>query len=67
MRKPLKLVVQIIQPTKPPQHSLMDLKRWTSFALGTGLAISEALPFVDNSYNGILHAIKQIKQEVDKT
>jgi hypothetical protein len=42
-------------------------KRWVSFTLGTGLAISESLPFVDNSYNGIIHTLKQIREEIDKT
>jgi hypothetical protein len=70
MRKPLRLVVQIVQPKQSGTNQTINHTNWkklTSFTLGTGLAISEALPFIDNSYNGILHSIKQIKQEIDKT
>ena len=67
MRKSLQLVVRVVYPPTPqPTRSSILWQRWPSLLLGTGLAISESLPFMDHSYNGIFHALKQIKQELDR-
>lgn len=58
--KPLQFVVRVIYPSPKVSPSK---PKWISFVLGSGLAISEVLPFVDNQYNGVLHAIKKIKEE----
>lgn len=66
MRKPLQLIVRVVYPPISQPVKSTPWKKWSSLALGTGLAISESLPFMDHSYNGILHALKQIKQELDQ-
>jgi hypothetical protein len=65
-RKARQIVVRFA-PLKSNTPVVHPWKRWVSFTLGTGLAISESLPFVDNQYNGIIHAVKQIREEIDKT
>lgn len=37
-----------------------------SFSTGTILCISESMPFIDNEYNGVLHALSKIQQEYTK-
>lgn len=64
MRKPLKLIVQLYQP--PATSKPVVYHKWVSFALGTGLAVSESMPFIDNPYNGVFHALKSIHKEWDK-
>ena len=60
-----KIIVHLVYPsvTKPIEHGW---KKWGSFVLGSGLAISETLPFIDNEYNGVIHALKRVKEEFDK-
>jgi hypothetical protein len=36
---------------------------YISFATGSLLAISESMPFINNEYNGVLHALSKIQQE----
>lgn len=44
-------------PTKPNWHS------YISFVTGSMLFMSESMPFVDNNYNGILHALIKVRDE----
>jgi hypothetical protein len=39
---------------------------YISFGTGTLLAISESMPFINNEYNGVLHALSKIQQEYIK-
>lgn len=64
MRKPLKLIVQLHYPPTPSTKPVVYHK-WISFALGSVLAVSESLPFMDNPYNGVFHALKSIRKEWD--
>jgi hypothetical protein len=45
------------KPVKTNWHNII------SFGTGTILCISETMPFIDNEYNGILHALSKIQQE----
>jgi len=45
---------------KPNWHS------YISFCTGTILCISESMPFFDNEYNGILHALSKVQEEYIK-
>jgi hypothetical protein len=60
-----KIIVHLVYPTvtKPIEQSW---KKWGSFVLGSGLAISETLPFIDNEYNGLIHALKRAAEEFEK-
>lgn len=39
---------------------------YISFGTGTLLAVSESMPFINNEYNGVLHALLKIQQEYTK-
>lgn len=47
----------IIPKTKTNWHA------YISFGTSMLLAISESMPFIDNEYNGVLHAVNKIHQE----
>ena len=51
-----KVIADYLKPKKS-YHGLI------SFLTGSTLAISESLPFVDNKYNGIIHALSIIQKE----
>ena len=36
---------------------------YISFISGTLLTVSESLPFIDNKYNGIVHALSKVQHE----
>jgi len=60
-----KIIVHLVYPTST-KSAEQCWKKWGSFALGSGLAISETLPFIDNQYNGLIHALKKVKEEFEK-
>lgn len=62
-----KIVVHLVYPTVKNANITFPKSKWISFSLGTGLAISETLPFVDTEYNGLIHGLKRIKEEWDKS
>lgn len=49
----MRIWVQMVQPSAPKPQFRPGV--W----LGVALAVSESLPFVDNKYNGIIHALKE--------
>jgi hypothetical protein len=52
-----KIKIETSQPVKT------NLRSYISFFTGSLLAISESMPFIDNEYNGVLHALSKIRQE----
>lgn len=49
-------------PVKIPKAKT-NWHAYISFGTGTLLSISESMPFIDNEYNGVLHAVNKIHQE----
>jgi hypothetical protein len=45
------------------KSSKINYSQYVSFISGSLLAISETIPFIDNKYNGILHALSIIQSE----
>lgn len=48
------------KPVKTNWHA------YISFTTGSILCISETMPFINNEYNGVLHALSKIQQEYTK-
>jgi hypothetical protein len=50
----VRVTIRLIRAPQAPQT---PARPWWTVGLGTALAVSEALPFVDSEGNGVLHVV----------